>query len=71
MDDEPVADPIEPSFFDFDFDNGATVEGTVERSVLALLCTICDSSSSTELIYQEVTPRPPPATSFLTMDSSP
>ena len=69
MDDEPVADPIEHSFFDFD--NGATVEGTVERSVLALLCTICDPSRSTELVYQEVTLRPPPATSFLTMDSSP
>jgi mitogen-activated protein kinase 1/3 len=53
VDDEPVANPIDPSFFDFD--NGEPLP----RERLK------------ELIYQEVTQRPPPATSFLTMDSSP
>ncbi|KAI9567593.1 kinase-like domain-containing protein [Boletus coccyginus] len=52
-DDEPVADPIDPSFFDFDNGEPLTKE------------------QLKELIYQEVTSRPPPTTSFLSMDSSP
>ncbi|KAG6377590.1 kinase-like domain-containing protein [Boletus reticuloceps] len=71
VDDEPVADPIDPSFFDFD--NGAPLsKEQLKGRNLHDPHLFYASPRSTELIYQEVTSRPPPASSFLTMgDGSP